>query len=237
MLAMATQGKGRPLAAVERPCPSPAHGELRLKVCACGVCRTDLHVVDGDLPERRSGVVPGHEIVGTIEAIGAEVEGFALGDRVGVPWLGRTCGKCRYCLTGAENLCDEAEFTGWTRDGGYAEQAIADARFCFPIPHQFSDTDAAPLLCAGLIGYRAWRAAQAARPVLRIGLYGFGAAAHLLTQMALAEDQEVYAFTWPGDGCCQSNANLSPLGALEALVEQGFACVRYRSNGTGSQPM
>jgi len=186
--------------------PEPAAGELRLRVCACGVCRTDLHVVDGDLPERRSPLVPGHEIVGRVDAVGPGVEGVALGSRRGVPWLGETCGRCRYCLAGEENLCDAPGFTGWTRDGGYADTVIAHAEFCFPVPETFSDVEAAPLLCAGLIGYRAWTKACEGRPVRSLGLYGFGAAAHLLAQLAIWSGQAVYAFTRPGDEPAQALA-------------------------------
>jgi propanol-preferring alcohol dehydrogenase len=196
---------GEPLSADRRPDPTPGSGELLLRVLACGVCRTDLHVVDGDLPPRKSPVTPGHEIVGRIERLGAGVRGFAPGDRVGVPWLGRTCGRCRYCRDGEENLCDFPEFTGWTRDGGFADRVVADARYVFPIPDGYGDAEAAPLLCAGLIGFRSWRKACETRPVERLGLYGFGAAAHLLAQLAVAEGQTVYAFTRTDD---------APAGAL-----------------------
>jgi propanol-preferring alcohol dehydrogenase len=206
MFAMVLDHPGTRLRAERRPRPAPGAGELRLRVCACGVCRTDLHVVDGDLPERRSPLVPGHEIVGRVDAVGAGVEGVALGSRRGVPWLGETCGRCRYCLAGEENLCDAPGFTGWTRDGGYADTVIARAEFCFPIPESFSDVDAAPLLCAGLIGYRAWTKACEGRPVRRLGLYGFGAAAHLLAQLAIWSGQAVYAFTRPGDEPAQALA-------------------------------
>jgi propanol-preferring alcohol dehydrogenase len=200
-----TEAGGR-LEPTIRADPLPQPGEVLLKVCACGVCRTDLHVVDGELARIRPGVIPGHEVVGVVLAKGTGVAGFAVGDRVGVPWLGRTCGRCRYCLEGAENLCDRPEFTGWTRDGGYAEKLVADARFCFPLPPGLSDVEAAPLLCAGLIGYRAWCKACEGRPVRRLGLYGFGAAAHLLAQLAIAEGQDVYAFTRAGDAAAQALA-------------------------------
>jgi propanol-preferring alcohol dehydrogenase len=157
MFAMVLQAPGRALEPVRRSTPEPGPSEIRLKVCACGVCRTDLHVVDGELEPKRSPITPGHEVVGVVEALGEGVEGVQLGDRVGAPWLGRTCGVCRYCRSGEENLCDAPEFNGWTRDGGYADQMIADARYCFPIPDRYSDEEAAPLLCAGLIGFRAWR--------------------------------------------------------------------------------
>lgn len=199
----ATPGR---LEAVSRPDPVPGPGEVRLRMLACGVCRTDLHVVDGDLGPGGAGVVPGHEIVGMIEALGASVEGLELGQRVGVGWLGRTCGACRYCREGEENLCDDPLFTGWTRDGGFAEQTVVDARFCFPLPEQYSDVEAAPLLCAGLIGYRSWRKACEGRPVERLGLYGFGAAAHLLAQLAIHHGQSVFAFTRPGDDLAQDLA-------------------------------
>jgi propanol-preferring alcohol dehydrogenase len=203
MLAFALAAQGGVLEAQQRPTPAPGPGEVLIRVCACGVCRTDLHVVDGDLPVRRAAVVPGHEIVGRVEALGRGASAHAIGDRVGVPWLAWTCGECRYCRSGAENLCDRAEFTGWTRDGGYAEYVVADERFCFALPPALDDVEAAPLLCAGLIGFRAWRKASEVHPVQRLGLYGFGAAAHLLAQLAIAQGQVVYAFTQPGDTAAQ----------------------------------
>ncbi len=206
MFAMVLPQPGSPLVEEQRDDPVPAAGEVRLRVRACGVCRTDLHVIDGELPVRRPRVVPGHEIVGIVEALGPGVSGLAIGDRVGAPWLGATCGHCAYCRAGAENLCDTPEFTGWTRDGGYADQVVARADFCFPIPEGYSDAEAAPLLCAGLIGFRSWRKACEGRPVRRLGLYGFGAAAHLLAQLAIAEGQSVYAFTRPGDDAAQGLA-------------------------------
>jgi alcohol dehydrogenase, propanol-preferring len=175
---------------------TPGPDEIVLRVHACGVCRTDLHIVDGELPPIGSPVIPGHEIVGTIAALGAAVTDFALGERVGVPWLGWTCGHCAYCVSGRENLCDDARFTGYHRDGGYAEYAIADARFCFRLPSSYGDAEAAPLLCAGLIGYRSLVAAGDAR---RLGIYGFGAAAHIICQVAVWQGREVFAFTRPGD--------------------------------------
>lgn len=193
--ALMVDAPGQPLRAITRAMPTPDAKELLIKVGACGVCRTDLHVIDGDIPARYP-IVPGHEIVGQVVAIGSDVEGFQVGDRVGVPWLGRTCGVCEYCRTGRENLCDQPEFTGCTRDGGYATHVVADARYCFAIPAGFSDAEAAPLLCAGLIGWRALRAAGDGR---RIGLYGFGAAAHILAQLAVWQEREVYAFTKPND--------------------------------------
>ena len=174
----------------------PKGFELRLRVAACGVCRTDLHVVDGELPQPRVPVVLGHEVIGTVEATGPDVTRFRPGDRVGVPWLAWTCGECAYCLTGRENLCDRAEFTGYTRNGGYAEEMIADSRYTLPAPPGMTPSAAAPLMCAGLIGYRALRLAGEAR---RIGFYGFGASAHLTVQPALARGQRVFAFTRPGD--------------------------------------
>ena len=206
MRAMALLGDDSRLTQVERPDPAPGPGEVALKVSACGVCRTDLHIADGDLPRLRPGIVPGHEIVGTVAALGAGVTALRLGERVGVPWLGGVCGVCPYCAEGAENLCDAPVFTGWTRDGGYAEACTADARFCVKLPEALEDAVAAPLLCAGLIGFRAWRMAAAARPVKRLGLYGFGAAAHLLTQLAVHEGQRVHAFTKPGDAAGQTFA-------------------------------
>lgn len=206
MFAMAVTESGGQLEPVTRADPVPQAGELLIRVCACGVCRTDLHVIDGELARVRSGLIPGHEIVGMVLAKAPDLTQFSIGDRIGVPWLGRTCGRCRYCLEGAENLCDRPEFTGWTRDGGYADRVVAHARFCFPLPSALSDVEAAPLLCAGLIGYRAWCKACEARPVRRLGLYGFGAAAHLLAQLAIAEGQDVYAFTRPDDASAQALA-------------------------------
>lgn len=206
MRAMILPAANRDLVAETRPDPAPGPGEVRLRVCACGVCRTDLHIADGELPLSRAPLVLGHEIVGRIEALGEGVAGLALGDRVGVPWLGGVCGRCPYCLAGEENLCDAPDFTGWTRDGGYADAAVARADFCFPIPPGLTDEAAAPLLCAGLIGFRSWRKACEARKVERLGLYGFGAAAHLLAQLAIFEGQAVYAFTRPGDKAAQGLA-------------------------------
>jgi propanol-preferring alcohol dehydrogenase len=206
MLAMVYTSPNPLLREELRPDPLPGSGELRLKVTACGVCRTDLHVVDGDLAPQRASVVPGHEIVGRVDAIGEGVTGVSVGQRLGVPWLGATCGRCRYCLSGEENLCDAAGFTGWTRDGGYAEAVVVRAEFCFPIPDGISDAEAAPLMCAGLIGYRAWRKACEGRPVERLGLYGFGSAAHLLAQFAIWKGQAVYAFTRSADEPAQALA-------------------------------
>jgi propanol-preferring alcohol dehydrogenase len=206
MRAMVLHEVGRPLQAETRPDPQPAPGEVRIRVRACGVCRTDLHVVDGELPRVCESVIPGHEIVGVVEALGPGVTGLAAGDRVGAPWLGETCGRCRYCREGDENLCDAPRFNGWTRDGGYADTAVVRADFCFPIPEAYSDVEAAPLLCAGLIGYRSWVKACAGRKVERLGLYGFGAAAHLLAQLAIWKGQSVYAFTRTGDAAAQDLA-------------------------------
>ena len=190
---------------VSRPTPRLGPQDLLVRVRACGVCRTDLHLLDGDLPS--SGpIVPGHEVVGVVEGMGDEVQGWTLGQRVGVAWLGGTCGRCRYCQGDAENLCDAPVFTGWSRDGGYAELMAADARFALPIPDGLEDIEAAPLLCAGLIGFRAWRLACSQTRVQRLGLYGFGAAGHLLAQLAVAEGQAVAAFTRPGDLAAQALA-------------------------------
>jgi propanol-preferring alcohol dehydrogenase len=193
---MRYHGDGRGLVAEDVATPMPGPGQVRIAVSTCGVCRTDLHVIDDELPEPRCPIIPGHEIVGRVDALGAGVRQFALGDRVGVPWLGWTCGHCNPCERGLENLCDSARFTGYQIDGGYAEFAVADARFCFEIPASYDDVEAAPLLCAGLIGYRALRMAGDAR---RIGLYGFGAAAHIVAQIARHEGREVFAFTRSGD--------------------------------------
>lgn len=195
MVAMQVRAPGKALIRIERPLPEPDTGELLIEVAACGVCRTDLHVLDGEISARYP-VIPGHEIVGRVAAIGPAVSGFTLGQRVGVPWLGHTCGTCPYCRAGRENLCDAPLFTGATRDGGYASHVVADAHYCFDLPERFSDVEAAPLLCAGLIGWRALRLAGAA-PV--IGLYGFGAAAHILAQVARHQRRTVYAFTKDGD--------------------------------------
>ncbi len=175
---------------------APAAGEVLGQVLACGVCRTDLHLLDGELPDPRLPVIPGHEAVAVAEAVGPDVDNIRPGQRFGVPWLGWACGECRYCLDGNENLCDSAEFTGYHRNGGYAERILADARYCVPIPDGYSAAHAAPLLCAGLIGYRSWKLAGA---VQRLGIYGFGAAAHIVAQVAAAHDQQVYAFVRPGD--------------------------------------
>ncbi|MBO9601215.1 MAG: zinc-dependent alcohol dehydrogenase family protein [Novosphingobium sp.] len=202
MRAMELDEPGRPLRLVQRELPEPGEGEIRIAVTACGVCRTDLHVADGEI-HGILPIIPGHEIVGRVDALGAGVTAFARGDRVGVPWLGRTCGNCRYCLSGRENLCDSPLFTGFTRDGGFASHCIADAAFCFSLPQRMNDADAAPLLCAGLIGYRSYRMAGDAGV---IGLYGFGAAAHILAQLAVWEGRKVCAFTREGDAAGQDFA-------------------------------
>jgi len=206
---MVLEGPGGPLRAATAPMPAPGAGAVLVEVGACGVCRTDLHLLDSELPDITYPVVPGHEVVGRVVAAG---EGVALppGTRVGIPWLGWTCGSCRYCRAGLENLCDEARFTGYQIDGGYASHAVADARYCFEIPDRYDDAHAAPLLCAGLIGYRSLQMAGA--DVARLGLYGFGAAAHVVTQVAAHRGIEIYAFTRPGDGPAQRFAR--DLGAV-----------------------
>lgn len=202
MRAMQLDSAGRALRPVERVLPVPGPGELLIEVAACGICRTDLHIADGDL-QGPTPIVPGHEIVGRVAALGEGVTGWAIGDRVGVPWLGRTCGRCRYCRSGRENLCDDPLFTGFNRDGGFATHCIADAAFCLSIPGAFGDVEAAPLLCAGLIGHRALVMAGTAQVV---GLYGFGAAAHIVAQVAVWQGRRVHAFTRPEDSDGQSFA-------------------------------
>jgi alcohol dehydrogenase, propanol-preferring len=211
MTAMVLHRVGSPLRAESLPVPEPEPGQVLLRVRACAVCRTDLHLVQGELPPSKLPVIPGHEIVGVVEKLGEEVTAFKIGDRAGVPWLGWTCGSCKFCISGRENLCDQAKFTGYTLDGGYADYVVADARFCFPIPRAFQDIEAAPLLCAGLIGYRCFRKAGA---VSRLGIYGFGAAAHILIQIAKYQGCAVYAFTRPGDLEAQRFA--TELGAVWA---------------------
>jgi propanol-preferring alcohol dehydrogenase len=198
----------------ERPTPVPQAGEILVAVAACGVCRTDLHVVDGELPDPKLPLVPGHEIVGRVAGIGAGVAGLTVGQRIGVPWLGHTCGICPYCRSDRENLCDTPTFTGYTRDGGYATHAVADANFCFPLPEQGDDAALAPLLCAGLIGWRSYRMAQEGREGSALGLYGFGAAAHILAQVAVWQGRRVHAFTRTGDSAAQAFAR--ELGAVWA---------------------
>jgi len=203
MRAMVYEGEPGRLQLRELPVPRPGARQVRLRVRACGVCRTDLHLIDGELPDPRLPVVPGHEIVGVVDARGSRATRFAIGTRVGVPWLGMCCGRCRYCRSGRENLCARARFTGYQIDGGYAEFALADERYCLALPPAYDDLEAAPLLCAGLIGYRALKAAGEAA---RVGLYGFGAAAHLIAQVARHQGREVYAFTRPGDTAAQQLA-------------------------------
>ena len=224
--AMVLTAPGRPLALVERDVPRPAAGEVLVRVEACGVCRTDLHIVDGELTQPELPLVPGHEIVGRIAALGAGVGGYAVGDRVGVPWLGGTCGACPYCRAQRENLCDTPQFTGYTRDGGYADHALARADYCFRLPPAFDAVHAAPLLCAGLIGYRALAMAGDAA---RLAIYGFGAAAHLIAQVAVWQKRAVYAFTKPGDvegqafarslGCAWAgDSDAAPPAAFDAAL-------------------
>ena len=207
---------GEPLREAELPAPEPGPGQVLVAVGACGVCRTDLHVVDGELPKPKLPLVPGHQIVGRIAAAGDSAARFAPGERVGVPWLGWTCGECRYCSSGRENLCERARFTGYHLDGGYAELTAADERFCFPVSEAFADVQAAPLLCAGLIGYRALRLAGNGE---RVGLYGFGASAHIVAQVAQHEGRRVFAFTRAGDEAGQELAR--ELGAEWAGDSEG----------------
>lgn len=212
MQAMVLDRAGETLRHAELPIPSPAPHQLLLRVAACGVCRTDLHVADGELSRPKLPLILGHEIVGRVEAMGAEVEGFSLGDRVGVPWLGYTDGTCSYCRSGQENLCDDPLFTGYQIDGGYASHTVADARYAFHLPEPYSDVEAAPLLCAGLIGYRSLKLVGNGKR--RLGIYGFGAAAHIVAQVARHQGREVYAFSRPGDSAAQAFAR--DLGAVWA---------------------
>jgi propanol-preferring alcohol dehydrogenase len=211
MFAMQLARPGQPLQPSHRPDPAPGPGQVLIRVSCCGVCRTDLHIVDGELPALDHAVVPGHEIVGRVVACGSGVDHPVPGERVGVPWLGWTCGLCEACLAGRENLCPNAQFTGYHRDGGYADLVLADARYVFKLPQRYSDQQAAPLLCAGLIGYRALRFAGPAR---RVGIYGFGAAAHIIAQVARCQGREIFAFTRPGDRAAQTFA--LELGAVWA---------------------
>jgi propanol-preferring alcohol dehydrogenase len=211
MHAMQLHAAAMPLRPNDVPVPEPGPGQVLVRIKACGVCRTDLHIVDGELTEPKLPLVPGHEIVGVVTAVGQGVATLHPGDRVGVPWLGWTCGVCGYCRSGRENLCDRARFTGYQIDGGYAEYTVADARYCFPVPSFYSDVEAAPLLCAGLIGYRALRLAGTGE---RLGFYGFGAAAHIAVQVAKHRGQRIYAFTRPGDALAQTFAR--SLGAVWA---------------------
>jgi propanol-preferring alcohol dehydrogenase len=211
MWAMVLERVGEPLVLRDVPQPRPAGGQLLVRVAACAVCRTDLHIVDHELPDPKLPLILGHQIAGQVQEIGEGVGGFLVGDRVGIPWLGWTDGDCAYCRSGRENLCDRARFTGYTIDGGYAEFTVADARYCFHLPNDYSDVDVAPLLCAGLIGYRSYRKTGDAR---RLGLYGFGNAAHLITQIALYQGRKVFAFTRPGDTAGQQSAK--KMGAVWA---------------------
>ena len=208
MRAMVFEGVGRPLRPVEMETPRRGDDEVLVEIGACAICRTDLHIVDGDLTGGMLPVIPGHEIVGRVKEVGASVERLEVGQRVGIPWLGGTCGRCRYCRDGMENLCDDPEFTGYTRNGGFAGACVARADYVFPLPDSGTDAELAPLMCAGLIGHRSLRMAGDAR---RVGLYGFGAAAHIVTQVAVWRGQEIYAFTRPGDTAAQALATM--LGA------------------------
>lgn len=203
MRAMVLEQPRTELKLLDLPVPEPGPGEIVVRVAACGVCRTDLHVVDGELPDPKLPIIPGHEIVGYVTKLGPGVTAFKTGDRVGIPWLGRTCGTCRYCLAGRENLCERPGFTGYTIDGGYAEYAAAQADYCFPLPPEYEDASAAPLLCAGLIGYRSLKLGGPGR---ELGIFGFGAAAHIVAQVARFEGRRVYAFTRPGDTAAQEFA-------------------------------
>jgi propanol-preferring alcohol dehydrogenase len=204
MRAMVLEEPGRPLVKKAVPIPEPGPDQVLVAVHACGVCRTDLHVVDGELPHPKLPLIPGHEIVGTVVKTGSPAISFRAGDRIGIPWLGHTCGHCRPCETGHENLCDNPLFTGYTIDGGYADYTVADHRYCFSLPAPYSDAEAAPLLCAGLIGYRSYR--MMGKDVRHLGIYGFGAAAHIIAQVAVHQGKQVYAFTRPGDAEGQSFA-------------------------------
>jgi propanol-preferring alcohol dehydrogenase len=232
MRAMVLDAPHSPLRLELRPVPAPGAGQVLVRVAACGVCRTDLHVVDGDLTESKLPIVPGHEVVGRIAARGPGVARFTEGERVGVPWLGWTCGDCRFCTAGKENLCETARFTGYTLDGGYAEYLLADQRYCFPLGEGLGDAEAAPLLCAGLIGYRSLRTAGEAE---RIGLYGFGAAAHIVAQVARHQGRRVFAFVRPGDQAAKAFAR--ELGAVwvgdsdEQPPEQLDAAILYAPVG------
>jgi alcohol dehydrogenase, propanol-preferring len=211
MEAMVLEHLGQPLQWRKMPDPNPGRGEVLIQVSACAVCRTDLHIIDGELTQPKLPLVPGHEVVGRVVQTGQDAARFRPGDRVGVPWLAWTCGQCEYCRSGKENLCDSARFTGYSVDGGYASLMLADQRFCFAIPEKFSDAEAAPLLCAGLIGYRALSKTEAAK---RLGIYGFGAAAHIISQVARFQGREIFAFTRPGDEAGQQFAR--SLGAVWA---------------------
>ncbi len=211
MLAMILEQPGKPLRSADIPVPEPGPDQVLIRIHACGVCRTDLHIVDGELAEPKLPLIPGHQIVGTVVAMGENVKRFKEGDRVGVPWLGSTCNVCRFCSSGRENLCDKARFTGYQLNGGFAEYTVADYRFCFPIPEGYPDLQAAPLLCAGLIGYRSLVMAGDAE---RLGIYGFGSAAHIVVQVARHQGRKVFAFTRPGDSEAQRFAR--DMGAVWA---------------------
>lgn len=226
MRAMVLEGPGQPVQMRYLPRPHPSPDELLVKIAACAVCRTDLHVVDGELPDPKLPIIPGHEIIGRVVACGANVRSFSIGERIGVPWLGWTCGQCRYCRSGQENLCTTAKFTGYQIDGGYAEYTVADARYCFRIPGTYSDVEAAPLMCAGLIGYRALRMTEDAE---RVGIYGFGAAAHIVAQILVHQRRKLFAFTRPGDIVAQDfagrmgaawagSSDMMPPEALDAAI-------------------
>jgi len=226
MQAMVFEGPDRPLRLVERDIPQPGKGQVLVEVLACAVCRTDLHLIDGELPDPKLPVIPGHEIVGRILTVGDGVETLQPNDRIGIAWLGYTCGICDYCVSGRENLCNSALFTGYQIDGGYATHTVADARYCFPLPENYGDAEVAPLLCAGLIGHRSLRATADAK---KLGIYGFGAAAHIVTQIALHEGRSIYAFTRPGDvvaqdfarslGCVWADgSNMPPPELLDAAI-------------------
>ncbi len=212
MQAMVMESSGQPLRKMEMPVPQPGPEQLLIRVHACGVCRTDLHIVDGDLTEPKLPLIPGHEIVGTVVKTGEKVERFKVGDRIGVPWLGYTCGKCRFCRNGQENLCESPLFTGYTINGGFAEYTVSYQQYSFHLPARYNDAEAAPLLCAGLIGYRSYR--MTGKNVHRLGIYGFGAAAHIIAQVAIYQGKKIYAFTRPGDTDAQTFAR--KLGATWA---------------------
>ncbi len=234
MRAMILEKPGQALVEKEVPTPQPAPDQVLVRVHACGVCRTDLHIVDQELPNPKLPLILGHEIVGQVVRTGQQVKRFKIGERVGVPWLGHTCGSCRYCTRGQENLCDSAQFTGYTIDGGFAEYTVADQRYCFPIPPRFGDTEAAPLLCAGLIGYRTYR--MAGDNLASMGIFGFGAAAHIVAQIAVHQGVRVFAFTRPGDKAAQDFAK--SLGAewagdsTEAPPEKLDACIIFAPVGS-----
>jgi propanol-preferring alcohol dehydrogenase len=196
MRAMVLKHPKRPLELQELPIPRPGPGQVLIEISACGVCRTDLHIVDGELPHPHLPLIPGHQIVGKVKELGPGASRFSIGERIGVPWLGKTCGECEYCQTERENLCNKAKFTGYDLNGGFAEFCVADTAYCFPLPQNYSDTAIAPLLCAGFVGYRAWKMTENAQ---KVGFYGFGASAHILTQIAVHEGKEIYAFTREND--------------------------------------